>query len=223
VAVNPSSASTIALAPGSLSLAPTQGAAVTATVRDPQGNPIAGFGLTFYLGGPGVAGTLESAGATSGGPGSQSGVTDASGQLAVRYRAPSAAPAADSIFASGGALAVAGIRAVTSPGPTAALRVTPAAVSWTAGQPESVRVEAIDAFGNLVTSDAAVVTMRAAGASSRSRATRWPSRSRSPPTGREEAWDRAARSRSDLRRPPARSRSSRRGTASPRTAGAPPP
>jgi hypothetical protein len=163
VAVNPSGASTLTLAPDSLSLDPAQVRTVTVTVRDPQGNPIAGHPITFYLGGPSAAGTLESNGGTTGGPGSQSGVTNSSGKLAVHYRAPSAAPAADSLFVSGGALAPVGIRAATYPGPAASLRLTPASLAWTAGTPESVRVQAVDAFGNLVTADVATVTMQTAG------------------------------------------------------------
>ena len=164
VAVNPSGAATLTLAPPSLSLTPAQAGTVTVTVRDAAGNPIQGHAVTFYLGGPSAAGALESLGGTTGGPGSQGGVTNASGQLAVRYRAPNAAPSADSIFASGGAPSPAGIRAATSPGATAALRVTPNSLAWTAGVAESVRVQAIDAFGNLVTADAATVTMRPSGA-----------------------------------------------------------
>ena len=163
VAVNPSGAATLILAPDSLSLTPTQGKTVTVTVHDSQGNPIAGHAVTFYLGGPSVAGSLEPMGGTSGGPGSQSGVTNSSGKLAVRYRAPNAAPATDSVFVSGGSPAPAGIRAATYPGPTTALRVTPGSLVWTAGVPESVRVQAIDAFGNFVTADAAVVTLRPSG------------------------------------------------------------
>ncbi len=164
VAVNPAGAASLTLAPDSLSLTPTQGRNVTVTVLDPQGNPIQGHAITFYLGGPSAVGSLESIGGTSGGPGSQSGITNSSGRLAVRYRAPSAAPAADSVFVSGGSLSAVGIRAATYPGPTAALRVTAASLAWTAGVPESVSVQAVDAFGNLVTADTALVTMRPSGA-----------------------------------------------------------
>ena len=163
VAVNPSGASTLTLAPDSLTLTPTQVRTATVTVRDPQGNPIPGHAVTFYLGGPSAAGTLESNGGTSGGPGSQSGVTNVSGKLAVRYRAPSSAPAVDSLFVSDGSLTAVGIPARTDPGPTASLRVTPVSRAWTAGQAESVLVQALDSFGNLVTSDNATVTMRPAG------------------------------------------------------------
>jgi len=163
VAVNPSGASTLTLAPDSLALDPTQVKTVTVTVRDSQGNPIGGHAVTFYLGGPTAAGTLESIGGTSGGPGSQSGATKPSGKLAIRYRAPMVAPAVDSIFVSDGSAAPAGIRAATHPGATASLRVTPASLAWTAGVPESVRVQAVDAFGNPVTTDAATVTMQAVG------------------------------------------------------------
>jgi adhesin/invasin len=163
VPVNPSGAATLTLAPDSLSLTPTQTGTVTLTVRDPQGNPIPGYSLTFYLGGPSASGTLESVGETSGGPGSQSGVTNSSGMLTARYRAPSAAPVSDSIFASGGSLGPVGIRAATAPGPTAALSLAANSLSWTAGVPESVIVRAIDAFGNFVTTDVATVTMRPSG------------------------------------------------------------
>src|SRR6267142_2492626 len=164
VAVNPSGAATVTLTPSSLSLTPAQFGIVTVTVQDSAGNRIAGDAVTFYLGGPATAGSLESIGGTTGGPGSQSGFTNGSGRLAVRYRAPSAAPAADSIFVSGGAPSPAGIRATTSPGPAASLRVTPSTVAWTAGVPESVSVQALDSFGNLATADAAVVTLRPSGA-----------------------------------------------------------
>ena len=163
VAVNPSGATTLTLAPDSLSLTPAQSGIVTVLVRDPQGNPISGHAVTFYLGGPNPAGSLESIGGTSGGPGSQSGFTNSSGLRSVRYRAPTAAPAADSIFVSGGTLSPVGIRAATHPGPTTALRVTASTLAWTAGVPESVLVQAVDAFGNLVTTDTAVVTMRPSG------------------------------------------------------------
>ena len=164
VAVNPSGAATVTLTPSSLSLTPAQFGIVTVTVQDSAGNRIAGDAVTFYLGGPATAGSLESIGGTTGGPGSQSGFTNGSGRLAVRYRAPSAAPAADSIFVSGGAPSPAGIRATISPGPAASLRVTPSTVAWTAGVPESVSVQALDSFGNLATADAAVVTLRPSGA-----------------------------------------------------------
>ncbi len=163
VAVNPAGAATVALAPDSLTLTPTSVGTVTVTVRDPQGNPIPGYPITFFLGGPSAAGTLESNGGTTGGPGSQSGVTNPSGKLAVRYRAPAGAPAADTVFAKAGSLAPIGIRAATVPGATVSLRVTPASLAWTAGAPESVRVEAIDAFGNFAPTDAATVTMRPSG------------------------------------------------------------
>src|SRR5207249_7362952 len=161
VAVNPPAALT--MSPGSLSLTPAQTGTVTVTARDGQGNPISGLALTVFLGGPSAMGSLESLGSTSGGPGSQGGVTNGSGQLAVRYRAPNAAPAADSIFASGGSLGPVGIRAATAPGATIALRVSPKSLSWTAGVPESVLVEAVDSFGNVVVTDGAPVTMRGAG------------------------------------------------------------
>jgi adhesin/invasin len=163
VPVNPSGASTLTMAPGSLSLTPTQTATVTLTARDPQGNPVPGYSLTLYLGGPAAAGSLESVGETSGGPGSQSGVTNSSGELSARYRAPSQAPASDSIFASGGSLGPVAIRADTAPGPTASLSVAASSPSWTAGVQESVIVRAIDAFGNFVSADVATVTMRPSG------------------------------------------------------------
>ena len=163
VAVNPSAASTLAMSPASLSLTPAQAGTVTVTARDGQGNLISGVALTVFLGGPSAVGSLESLGSTSGGPGSQSGATNGSGQLAVRYRAPNTAPAADSIFASGGSLGPVGIRAATAPGATVALRVSPKSLSWTAGVPESVIVEAVDSFGNAVATDGAPVTMRGAG------------------------------------------------------------
>lgn len=163
VAVNPSAATTLTMSPDSLSLTPAQTGTVTVAARDGQGNPISGLALTVFLGGPSAAGSLESLGSTSGGPGSQSGVTNGSGQLAVRYRAPSTAPKADSIFATGGSLGPVGIRAATAPGATVALRVSPRSLSWTAGVSESVLVEAIDSFGNVVVTDGAPVTMRGAG------------------------------------------------------------
>ena len=163
VAVNPSSAATLTISPDSLSLTPTQAGTVTVTARDGQGNPVPGLALTVFLGGPSPKGSLESLGPTSGGPGSQGGLTDGSGRLAARYRAPSTAPEADSIFASGGSLAAVGIRAATAPGATVALRVSPRSLSWTAGVPESVRVEATDSFGNVTVADGAAVTMRGAG------------------------------------------------------------
>jgi len=164
VAVNPSGAATLTVTPPSLVLTPAQLRTVTVTVQDSAGNRVAGHAVTFYLGGPTTAGSLLSLGGTTGGPGSQSGVTNASGQLAVRYRAPSLAPAADSIFASGGAPTATAIRAVTNPGPTTALRVTPATRAWAAGVPESVLVQALDSFGNLANADTAVVTLRPSGA-----------------------------------------------------------
>lgn len=163
VAVNPSAAAVFTLAPDSVVSAPAQARPVTVTVRDPQGNPIQGHAVTFFLGGPSPAGTLESAGGTTGGPGSQSGVTNSNGKLSVRYRAPLGAPAVDSVFVSGGAPATVGIRALTYPGPTASLRVTPVSPAWTAGIAESVRVQPLDAFGNVVTADTAAVTMRGSG------------------------------------------------------------
>ncbi|MBI4364853.1 MAG: hypothetical protein HY568_05425, partial [Candidatus Latescibacteria bacterium] len=105
---SPDTASALEIAPGSLPLAPAQSATVTVTARDRFGNPAPAAPVTVYLGSP-IRGALESLGATSGGPGSQSGITDGSGDLAVRYRAPSVAPAVDSIFARGPTIGPAGI------------------------------------------------------------------------------------------------------------------
>ncbi|MBI4364374.1 MAG: LEA type 2 family protein, partial [Candidatus Latescibacteria bacterium] len=159
---SPDTASALEIAPGSLPLAPTQSATVTVTARDRFGNPAPAAPVTVYLGSP-IRGALESLGATSGGPGSQSGITDGSGDLAVRYRAPSVAPAVDSIFARGPTIGPAGIEASTSPGATAALRVSADSLTWTAGIAERVRVQAVDAFGNVVLADGATVTMRPSG------------------------------------------------------------
>ena len=158
----PDTAASLSIAPGSIALAPSQAAAVTVTARDLFGNLAPATPLTIYLGSP-IAGSLESLGSTSGGPGSQSGVSDAAGQITVRYRAPAVAPAADSVFARGSFVAPVGIRAATSPGQTTSLRVAADSLAWTAGVPERVRVQAIDAFGNLASSDGAIVTMRPSG------------------------------------------------------------
>ncbi|HET9251683.1 MAG TPA: Ig-like domain-containing protein [Candidatus Eisenbacteria bacterium] len=152
----------IALAPAGLSLSAGGTGTVTATARDAFGNLAPGVPLTFYLGGP-AFGTLESLGATTGGPGSQSGVTSALGTLAVRYRAPSSAPATDSVFVRGATLPPVGIAAQVGASATASLRVEPDLTQWTAGQSVRVTVRAVDAFGNPVTTDNAVITMSSGG------------------------------------------------------------
>ncbi len=155
-------AASIALSPPSLALQAGETAAVQATARDIWNNATPGASVTFYLGAP-AEGTLESTGETAGGPGSQAGVTDALGTIRARYRAPSAAPAADSIFARGVSVAPVGIRATVGPSTVASLQVVPDSTSWVAGDSVRVVVRALDAFGNPVSSDLAVVTMASTG------------------------------------------------------------
>jgi len=159
----PDTMAQLSLAPPSLSLVASGTANVTATGRDRFGNLTPGTAVTFFLGAP-AAGTLESlGGATSGGPGSQSGATDAAGTIAVRYRAPATAPAADSVFARGASVAPVGIRAVVASSSTVSLQVTPDSLGWIAGSPVHVHIRAVDAFGNTVLSDNAAVTMSSNG------------------------------------------------------------
>ena len=158
----PDTAASLALAPASLSLAADATANVQATARDRWGNLVPTASVTFFLGAP-ARGTLESTGETSGGPGSQTGVTDASGVLHVRYHAPGSAPAADSIFARGVSVAPVGIRAVTGASSVASLSVIPDSTNWVAGDSVRVLVRALDAFGNLVSTDTAVITMQSSG------------------------------------------------------------
>lgn len=158
----PDTMSQLSLAPPSLSLVAGGTANVTATARDRFGNITPGAAVTFFLGAP-AAGTLESLGATSGGPGSQGGTTDAAGTIAVRYRAPASAPAADSVFARGSSVAPVGIRAVVASSSTVSLQVTPDSLAWIAGSPVQVHVRAVDSFGNTVLGDNAVVTMSSNG------------------------------------------------------------
>ncbi|HET9950992.1 MAG TPA: hypothetical protein VFS09_04265 [Candidatus Eisenbacteria bacterium] len=155
---------TLTLAPGALSLAPTQTALVTATARDAYSNPVPGAALTLYLAGPGaVDGTLQSlGGATTGGPGSQSGLTNSLGALPVRYAAPAAAPAVDSLYVRSATLAPVGIRVAVSAGATDSLRVTADSLGWIAGAPVRIRVAPLDAQGNVVLDDAGTAVMRAA-------------------------------------------------------------
>ncbi|HEU4723824.1 MAG TPA: hypothetical protein VFU59_00865, partial [Candidatus Eisenbacteria bacterium] len=154
-------ASLLTLAPASLALAPTQTATVTAVARDAYGNAVAGELLTLFLAGPSFGSLQPLAGATSGGPGSQSGLTDALGRVAVRYAAPSTAPAVDSIYVRSARLAAIGIRAATSVGATTSLRVTADSLGWIAGAPVRVRVVPLDAQGNTVVGDGANAVMRA--------------------------------------------------------------
>lgn len=158
----PDTATSLALTPPSISLGASGIATVTATARDQFGNLAPGTAVTYFLGAPAL-GTLESLGSTSGGPGSQSGWTAASGTIDVRYRAPSSAPAADSIFARGTSIVPVGIRASVAAAATAALRIVPDSLSWVAGDPVRVRVQAVDAFGNPVPADVASVVMRPSG------------------------------------------------------------
>ena len=159
----PDTASQLALAPAGLALAAGGTAGVQATARDRWGNLAPGTTVTFFLGAP-AQGTLESTGETSGGPGSQTGVTDASGLVHARYRAPSSAPAADSIFARGVSVPAVGIRAVTGSASVASLEVVADSTTWVAGDSVRVVVRSLDAFGNLVATDAANVTMQSTGA-----------------------------------------------------------
>ncbi|HEX7078744.1 MAG TPA: hypothetical protein VF363_09995 [Candidatus Eisenbacteria bacterium] len=156
-------ATAIALAPGDFSLAAAGTATVTATARDAYGNAAPGTNVTLYLGAP-VAGSLESLGQTGGSGTTQSGAADATGQVAVRYRAPSAAPAADSIFARGVSVAPVGIRATVGTSAIASLRIVPDATTWTAGAAARVRVQALDAFGNLAVADTATIVLGASDA-----------------------------------------------------------
>ena len=157
----PDTAFSLTIAPGSLTLTPTQTAAVTATARDAYGNVVPGALLTLYLAGP-AHGTLQPAGgATTGGPGSQTGTSDSFGRVSLRYAAPSVAPAVDSIYVRSATLAAVGIRATISVGATASLRVTADSLAWIAGSPVHLRVEPLDAQGNVVVGDAANAVMRA--------------------------------------------------------------
>ncbi|HEY6100484.1 MAG TPA: hypothetical protein VIW03_13700, partial [Anaeromyxobacter sp.] len=159
---SPDTAASLSIAPPSLSLAAGGVANVTATARDLFGNLTPGASVTFYLGTP-SAGTLESLGPTSGGSGSQSGTTGGAGTIAVRYRAPASAPAADSIFARGASIAPVGIRATVGSAATASLQILPDSLGWVAGDPVRVRVRALDAFGNPVPGDTATVALAASG------------------------------------------------------------
>ncbi len=159
----PDLAASIAVSPPALALAAGATANVTAEARDSYGNLAPGTSITFFLGAPAL-GTLESLGFTSGGSGSQTGTTGPLGALSVRYRAPAAAPAADSIYARGVAIAPVGIRATVGAAATAALQLVPDSVSWVAGATVRVRVRAVDSFGNPVPADTATVVMRPGGA-----------------------------------------------------------
>jgi len=161
----PDAAASLTVLPPSLSLAAGATANVTVQARDSFGNLAPGTPVTFFLGSPAL-GALESTGATSGGSGSQSGVTGGVGTLTVRYHAPSSAPAADSIYARGVTIAPVGIRATVSASATASLLVLPDSSSWIAGSPVRVRVRAVDSFGNLAVGDTATVVMRLSGAAS---------------------------------------------------------
>jgi len=92
----------LTLAPDSLSLAPTVSSLVTLTVRDPQGNPIAGTGH-IYLGG-----RVPRAPCSRTEHLWRARIPEwrhqRIGQARRPDRAPSTAPAVDSIFASGGSL-----------------------------------------------------------------------------------------------------------------------
>lgn len=160
---SPDVAASIAVLPPSLSLAAGATANVTAQARDAYGNLAPGTPITFFLGAPAL-GALESTGSTSGGSGSQTGTTGGVGTLLVRYRAPSSAPAADSIYARGVTIAPVGIRATVGAAATTTLQVLPDSLSWIAGSPVRVRVRAVDSFGNQVVGDTATVVMRPSGA-----------------------------------------------------------
>jgi hypothetical protein len=150
----------LTLAPGAIALAPTQTAAVTATAFDAYGNTVPGLPLTLYLAGPSFGSLQPVGGATTGGPGSQSGATGALGTLSVRYAAPAAAPAIDSIYVRGLSVGPVGIRATVTAGSTVSLRVTADSLTWTAGVPVRVWVVPLDAQGNIVSGDAANAVMR---------------------------------------------------------------
>ena len=156
----PDVAVSLALAPGSFSLPAGQTATVTATAADVHGNPVPGTNVTLYLDTP-IAGSLESLGGTSGSGASQAGATDAAGEIAVRYRAPNSAPAADSIFARGTSIAPVGIRATVGTSAIASLRILPDATVWTAGVPARVRVQALDGLGNVAVADTGTVIVGA--------------------------------------------------------------
>ncbi|HYJ31833.1 MAG TPA: hypothetical protein VE326_01305 [Candidatus Binatia bacterium] len=158
----PDTAAALLLQPSSLSLGPGGASPVTATARDRFGNPVPGAPLTFYLGSA-PAGSLESLGATSGTGTTQAGVTDAAGSLAVRYRAPTAAPAGDLIYARGTSVGPVSIAASIAPSGVDSLVVLPDAASWTAGAPVRVRVRALDASGNPALGDTATIVMGSTG------------------------------------------------------------
>ncbi|HLQ67727.1 MAG TPA: hypothetical protein VK123_10915, partial [Candidatus Limnocylindrales bacterium] len=156
----PDAATTIALSPGSLSLAAGGAATVTATARDAHGNAAPGTSITFYLGSP-PAGSLASLGPTSGSGTTQVGLTDPAGQIYVSYQAPASAPASDVIYARGTTIAPISINATIAPAGAASLVVLPDASTWTAGVPARVVVRALDAGGNVATGDTATIVMGA--------------------------------------------------------------
>ncbi|MGE5180146.1 MAG: hypothetical protein ACM3PF_13745 [Bacteroidota bacterium] len=156
----PDTAAALSIAPASLALLAGGSAPVTATARDRFANPVPGTPLTFYLG-TAPAGSLASSGSTSGTGTTQAGATDAAGQLAVLYRAPARAPAADSIFVRGYSVGPAGLAVSVSPSGIASLFVAPDLATWTAGDSARVVVHALDASGNAALGDTATIVMGA--------------------------------------------------------------
>lgn len=158
----PDTAAAVALASSSLSLGPGETATVVATVRDAFGNAVSGAALTLYLGSS-PAGALESLGQTSGTGTTQAGPSDAAGQLSVRYRAPTAAPATDVVYVRGPTVGPVSILVTVGPAGVDSLSVLTDAASWTAGATVRVRVRALDASGNPALGDTATIVMGATG------------------------------------------------------------
>lgn len=154
----PDAASTLSITPSALSLTGGGTGTVSVTARDAYANRAPGTWVTIYLGAP-TAGALESLGGTSGSGTTQSGSTDATGEVSVRYRASAIAPSEDFIYARGVTIAPVSIHASVSSSTVASLRVLPKSLTWTAGVAESVRVEGRDAQGNLALGDTATVVM----------------------------------------------------------------
>ncbi|TMQ62970.1 MAG: T9SS type A sorting domain-containing protein [Candidatus Eisenbacteria bacterium] len=147
----------IAVAPSADTLAAGDSVAVRARLFDAWGNTVAGGQVvaSVVAGGGTVAPAADAA--------------DASGFADFMLHAGSTLGTLGLRFLAAGSAAEDSVRADTLqvtviPAGAVSLRVLPDSLGWIAGAPVRVRVEPLDAFGNVVLADTATIVMRPSGA-----------------------------------------------------------
>jgi hypothetical protein len=166
--------SVVLFPPGSFQVNAGGTQVLKATARDAFGNPRPGEPTSIVIK-DAPDGSLEddpgNPNNTSGGVTMQTGNTDSAGEITVLYRAPAAAGRTDTVDAyctTVGHGSVADVGVLSTPAGATALRILPGGpLADTVAATLSVRVEAMDSFGNLDASDASLVRVTASSPTAR--------------------------------------------------------